>query len=495
MKLAQLLSIFEELHWGADFDAEVFNVTVDSREVKKNSVYVAIRGTKVDGHTFLPQVAEKGAIALIVESKDLIPSSYKGAVVVTENSRSAIDQIASRFYGDPAEYMFCVGVTGTNGKTSITYMVEAIFKEFGWTTGVMGTVDHHLGDHVWKSHMTTPGPVELQKRLSEFRALHADAAVFEVSSHALDQHRVDHIPFNAIVFSNLSRDHMDYHKDFEDYFKAKERLFSEIPYKYKNRKTTAVINADDPYGLKIETAGGVRSWYYGEKRGDFRFEILDESFQGCRINVRTPRGEHVFTLPLTGRHNIYNCLAAITVGMSAGASLDVCCNAMEKFKGVPGRLEKVENDKGLHVFVDYAHTDDALTSVLKSLNSVRKKNLMDEKLITIFGCGGDRDKGKRPMMTKAALDQSDLVFITSDNPRSEDPMLIIKDCLKAVPEEMIDKTVFIEQDRKTALSRAFKMANVGDIVLIAGKGHEDYQIVGDQVLPFSDVLVAKELLK
>ncbi|MDC0980154.1 UDP-N-acetylmuramoyl-L-alanyl-D-glutamate--2,6-diaminopimelate ligase [Bdellovibrionales bacterium] len=495
MKLAQLLSIYSELKWGESSHHDVVSLTADSRLVEKGSVFVAIRGVTVDSHHYIKGACEKGAIALIVEDTDFVPDLYKGAVVEVSNGRAALDQLASRFYGDPAEKIFCVGVTGTNGKTSIVYMVEEILKKFGWRVGVMGTVDHHLGDRHWKSALTTPDPVTLQKRLGEFLALRAQAVVFEVSSHALDQHRVDHIPFDTVVFSNLTRDHLDYHKDLDHYFRAKERLFAELPLSYQDRKTTAVINRDDPYGLKLGVAGGVRLWFYGEGGGEFQFKIVSEDFTGCRVELKTPRGEGEFHMPLPGRHNAYNAVAALAVGMSAGASLQVCCEALSSFRGVPGRLERVENSLGLFVFVDYAHTDDALRSVLSSLNQIRKRKGGDEKLITIFGCGGDRDRGKRPLMAKAAVEGSDTVFITTDNPRNEDPVSIINESLAAIPKELVDHSLFVEQDRKRAFSRAFEMAEPGDIVLIAGKGHESYQVIGSESFEFNDVAVAKDLLK
>lgn len=495
MKLAQLLAIYPQLRWGDSSEKEVKSITADSRNVEPGSLYVAIRGTQADGHNFIGNAVESGAIALVVEDSELVPESFCGALVLVENSRRALDRLSARFFGDPAEEMFCVGITGTNGKTSVAYLVEKIFRKFGWKVGVMGTVDHHLEDHVWKSELTTPGPVVLQKRLSEFNALHAEASVFEVSSHALDQHRVDNIPFDAVVFTNLSRDHMDYHDNMDHYFHSKERLFSQIPQNFADRRTTAIINIDDPYGAQISLAGGVRAWYFGEGKGDYRFRILKESFGGCEVHVETPRGEGRFLLPLPGRHNVYNAIAALAVAMSANASLKVCCEALSEFEGVPGRLQRVDSGRDFFVFVDYAHTDDALQSVLESLNQVRRSSEDANRLITIFGCGGDRDRGKRPMMAKAAVAGSDIVFITSDNPRSEDPMAIIQDSLVAVPKELVDQSVFVEQDRRRAFARAFQMASAGDIVLIAGKGHEDYQIVGDQVLSFSDVEVAKELLK
>ncbi len=495
MKLSQLLSLFAQLGWGDDPTATVEGVTSDSRQVKPGFVFVAVRGHAADGHLFLSQAVASGAIALVVEDSSQVPLDYKGAVVQVSSTREALDKIAARYFGDPAHELFCVGVTGTNGKTSVTYMIEHLLNRFGWPTGVLGTINHHLGEKIWNSELTTPDPVTLQKRIREFLSLNAKAVAFEVSSHALDQQRVDQIPFDVGVFTNLTRDHLDYHKDMETYFSAKERLFNSLLAKSKKHQVYAVINKDDPYGQRMQVGNNVKVWSYSEREGDFVFKILSQGFDGSKIQLRTPRGESEALIPLPGRHNIYNGVAAIATAMAAGMSLKAAAEAMSSFTGVPGRLQKVENNKKLNIFVDYAHTDDALKSVLSSLNHVRELSGKKNKIITVFGCGGDRDKGKRPLMAQVASELSDKVVITSDNPRTEDPMSIIQDGLNGLSQEIIKKKVSTQIDRRSAIAHALQSAQENDVILIAGKGHENYQIIGTKKIAFDDVAVVKELLQ
>lgn len=482
MTLTQLSSLFQA--GGLEFD---------SRKVKKNDVFVAIRGTASDGHQYLKDVCAKEVAAVVVEDKTQVPVNFKGAVVVVQSTRQALEVLAAQFYSSPAKKLFNVGVTGTNGKTSVTYMIESVLKEFGWDTGVIGTVDHHLGAHKWPTELTTPDPLTLQKRLADFVSLGAKAAAFEVSSHALEQDRADSIPFDVVVFTNLTRDHLDYHKTMENYFRAKEKLFFELPFR-SEKHVTAVINTSDEWGAKIRTADSVTRWSYGESKSDFKFEILKSDFSGSEFRLKSPRGEHALTIPLVGRHNVYNSVAALATGVAAGASVETAAKGLSRFRGVPGRLERVQNSLDVHVFVDYAHTDDALRTVLTALKQIREKARHNNKIIVVFGCGGDRDRGKRPLMAKAAVEGADLVVITSDNPRTEDPVQIIQEISAGIPRSDLNKSVFIEVDRKEAIRRAIGLAKSGDVVVIAGKGHEDYQIVGTQKFPFSDQLVAGEIL-
>ncbi|MCB0391758.1 MAG: UDP-N-acetylmuramoyl-L-alanyl-D-glutamate--2,6-diaminopimelate ligase [Bdellovibrionales bacterium] len=495
MKLAQLLAIYPQLKWGEYVNQDVTNLCDDSRKVERGSVFVAVKGYAVDGHKFIQEVIDKGAIALIVEDETYIPTNYLGAQVKVNDSRKALNLLASRFYDDPAQKLFCVGITGTNGKTSTAYLIEAIFNEYGWLSGVMGTIDHHIGDKIWKTELTTPGVLELQRRLREFVSIGARASVFEVSSHALSQSRVDSIPFKVGVFTNLTRDHLDYHKNIEEYFLAKQRLFKELPLLHPKEKFVAIVNTDDEFGKRIEVADGVKFYSYGKKQSDFSFRILKESFNGVHFFLETPRGEDEFFIPLPGEHNVYNAVAAITTAVTAGVSLQTCKDALAHFSGVPGRLQQIQNNKEIHIFVDYAHTDQALEAVLKALRKVGENVSNNYQLITVFGCGGDRDAGKRPLMMTAAKNFSDVVFLTSDNPRTEDPLKIIDDALKDVSPQEIDHNVFVEPDRKRAIERAINSAKKGDVILIAGKGHEDYQIIGKDKTHFSDVEVVREFLK
>lgn len=494
MKLQHLFSILPGIPENAFAHIEVTGVFNDARLVTPGSVFVAIRGSKLDGHSFLPDAVAKGAAALVVEDRSQVPAEFAGVVLQVANSREVLDILASRFYWDPGQELFCVGVTGTNGKTSVTYMTEAILNHGKIPTGVIGTVNHHLGEKVWPSEMTTPDPVFLQRRLREFRAEGALAVAMEVSSHALDQKRVDSVPFNTVIFTNLTRDHLDYHQTMENYLEAKQRLFTDLLWKTHKRPCFAIINTADKYGRRLRVADPAVLWTYGAKDSDIRYEIIKMDFALTHFKVWTPMGESEVKLPMSGVHNVMNALAALGAGLSAGLPLSVCVEALNSFTGVPGRLQSVPNNKDLSVFVDYAHSPDALENVLTSLNKVRESLQSEARIWTIFGCGGDRDKGKRPLMAQMALKYSDEVVITSDNPRTENPETIIQDILAGVAGGEKNKTTTIV-DRKEAIHETLKKARRGDVILIAGKGHEDYQIIGTQKFPFSDVKVAEEALQ
>ena len=491
-------------------DREVTAITFDSRQVNDSTVFVAIRGAKADGHSFLAEVLKKNPAAVVIEISEgpqdsvstqtlthalaSVPSAV--TVVKVPDTRVELERLARVFYGDPAEKLFSVVVTGTNGKTSTTYMVEAVLNHLKKPTGVIGTVNHHLGDHVWQTELTTPDALTLQRRLADFVELGAKAVAFEASSHALSQNRVGSIAFDAMIFNNLTRDHLDYHKTMEEYLLAKEKLFLELPAKIKTQKKNqpvAIINYSDEYGPRIRVAENVKLLSYGEVQSDFQFKILKCDFAGTEFELKTEKETKKLHIPLVGKHNVYNAVAAIAVGVSMGATLEVSHAGLNKFTGVPGRLQRVPHSKGLNVFVDYAHTDDALKTVLSALHEVRKTAGLTSKIIAVFGCGGDRDKGKRPLMAKAAIAGADQVVITSDNPRTESPGSIIDDILSGVMQTEMSHIV-VEIDRKIAIRKAIEMAQPGDVVLIAGKGHEDYQIIGAQKFPFSDFAVAEEVL-
>ena len=494
MKVSQLFAIYPEIHFGENINDDVSGITRDSREVEKGFVFVAVPGHQQDGHDYLDSAVENGASALVVSDPSRIPESFAGSWVKVESPRVALHRLASRYYGEPANELFCVGVTGTNGKTTITYMVEQVLKTHGWKTGVLGTINHHLEDHVWNSSLTTPDAIELQKRLREFRALGAQAAVFEVSSHALSQYRVDELPFDVAVFSNLTRDHLDYHLTMESYFKSKERLFSEVLAHSEKPDVYAVVNTSDDYGKKINVTDRARVFSYGERNAHLTFKVISQDFRGSLLQVKTPQGESRLHLPLPGRFNISNALAAMAVGLSAGISQSRIVEALEGFQGVPGRLQRVGGDGQPIVFVDYAHTPDALQKVLEELNEIRRASQLENRIITVFGCGGDRDKGKRPLMGKVAFDLSDYAFITSDNPRTEDPDQIIREIRDGMPEQGLSEKIFADPDRESAIGRALQMAHQDDVILIAGKGHETYQIIGNETLDFDDREVVIRLL-
>lgn len=491
MKLQQLFAALPgvpEIHESVDVTG-LFN---DARTVQAGGVFVAIRGGKFDGHDFLADAVKRGAVALVVSDPSKVPAGFTGFTMQTPDPRAVLDVLAARLAGDPAREMFCVGVTGTNGKTSIAYMSEAVLNAGRKPAGVIGTVDHHLGERVWPSGMTTPDPIFLQKRLREFRDAGAEAAVLEVSSHALDQRRADSVPFNAVVFTNLTRDHLDYHPDMEHYFAAKQRLCLDLLWRTTKHPSYAIINVDDPWGRRLRVADTAVLWTYGRDDADFQWTILRREFARTVFKLRTPMGDATVELPMGGDHNVQNATAAFAVGLAAGMSVADVTRALNEFRGVPGRLESVPGAGTLNVFVDYAHSPDALDNVLGSIASIRKNAKLKSKVWTVFGCGGDRDKGKRPLMLRAALRNSDRVVVTSDNPRTEPPDAIIAEILAGAPSR---EGLTALADRKAAIRFALENAAPGDVVLIAGKGHESEQIIGQEKFRFSDAEVARDLLR
>lgn len=480
---------------GDNFELEVHGICSDARKAELGFAFIAIPGEKVDGHQFIPEAIAKGATVLVVQDKTKVPGTFTGKIVEVENSRQTLDVLAARFYRDPSKEMFCFGVTGTNGKTSITYMIESILGRYKIPVGVLGTVNHHLGEQVWPSDMTTPDPISLQQRLREMREAGAKAIAMEVSSHALAQSRADAVQWNAAIFTNLTRDHLDYHADMNDYFQSKQKLFTDLLWQTPKDPTFAVVNIDDDWGARMKVAAPAILWTYGQRAdADFCFRILKSDFQRTDYEVRTPFGSARGWLPMCGEHNIYNAMAAVAAAVSAGIPVSYALEALTHFTGVPGRLQSVPNQKYLNVFVDYAHTPDALENVLRSLNHVKTEASSSAKIWTIFGCGGDRDKGKRPLMAQIAAKYSDRVYVTSDNPRTEDPTRIISDILAGFSEDDKQAKVFVEADRKKAIQTVINKASGNDVILIAGKGHEDYQIIGTQKNQFSDYEVAKEVL-
>ncbi len=494
MKISQLFSLYPQFKLGLNALRDINALTFNSKEVQANDVFIAVRGEKADGHDFLNEVCLKDVAGVVVESENKIPKDFNGSVLVVPDSRQALGPLAARFYGNPAASLYCVGITGTNGKTSTSYFVEHILNQFGQKTGVIGTINHHIDDKVWPSDLTTPDAITLQKRLREFVAFGGKALAMEVSSHALEQKRVVGIPFDCVVFTNFSREHLDYHLTLESYFAAKERLFSEVPAEFVDKKVIAVLNANDSAVAKTQLAANVHAVTFGENKSDYQFQILEMNYSKTRIRLVTSRGSVEIEIPLPGRHNVYNAVSALAVGVAAGASIETVTRALTTFSGVPGRLERVENAHDRHVFVDYAHKPEALREVLNLLVHVRKTGHLKSKIITVFGCGGDRDKGKRPIMGQIACELSDQVLITSDNPRSEGPQEIIDQILAGIEPAELSSKVKVEADRRKAIQLAIDLSSPGDVVLIAGKGHEDYQILNSKKVDFSDVDVARSSL-
>ena len=496
------------------FSGKISSICSDSRQVIPGSVFVALKGQKQDGHHYLQSAAEKGAQVLVVEKEQWIKqNSFRGMVCVVPDTRSILPVLLNQFYDHPSEKMFCVGVTGTNGKTTVSNMLAFLFSHCGWRTGMIGTIKNSFENKEEKSTLTTPNPVQLYGLLNRFQKKGAQAVVIEVSSIGLDQKRVEGLDFNLGVFTNLSEDHLDYHHNMQEYFQAKKKLFK-MPRSFSVGKNhfMAVLNMDDPYGVKLAEDIQTPHISYGRKNARFSYKILSVDLSGTRFVLYFDDRQIEVFLPIPGIYNVSNAVSALCCVYSAGFSLEKAVSALKHFPGVPGRMQRVCPDRYPLVFVDYAHTPQALKSVLNFLSSYClpfpftsdtqafiNKNKKPEipntqqsktgRLITVFGCGGERDREKRPLMAQAAENFSNKVIITSDNPRGEDPMDIINDCMKGVNDK---RKFIIEPDRRQAIRQALKNTKKTDIVLIAGKGHEREQIIGSKRHAFSDAAVVRE---
>ncbi|MDP6491476.1 MAG: UDP-N-acetylmuramoyl-L-alanyl-D-glutamate--2,6-diaminopimelate ligase [Kiritimatiellia bacterium] len=467
--------------------AEVTGISSDSRQVREGFVYVGIRGGRHDGRDFVPDAVARGAVACIVEGP--APTDSGGAVpaLSVPDARLAVALLASRFHGNPSSKLKVVGTTGTNGKTTVSYLVRDIFNQSGLQPGLIGTIAYEIGERAIPAARTTPEAAELQGLLAQMVSSGCQSAVLEVSSHSLDQKRVAGIDFDVGVFTNLTGDHLDYHLDMERYFAAKAGLFRQLGSGKKS--AYAVINADDPFGRRLADPGRYDAEVitYGTGRAaDVRAEIVELDARGSRITMASPWGNYKVETPLMGRFNVSNVLAAMTIAGAMGLDIETAGQALKHASGAPGRLEEIPTDTGFQVFVDYAHTDDALSNVLTTLREVTPG-----RLIAVFGCGGDRDKTKRPLMGRVAEIGADLTIATSDNPRSEDPADIIEQIVAGVHNR---NTVLVEIDRRDAIHKAISLAREGDIVLIAGKGHENFQEIGSRTIPFDDRQVAGDAL-
>jgi UDP-N-acetylmuramoyl-L-alanyl-D-glutamate--2,6-diaminopimelate ligase len=504
MKLGRILKGMAVQESKGDLDLEIAGLAYDSRQVKPGYLFVALRGSARDGHDFINEAVRNGASAVVLESegsgKDI---DNDVSVVRVRDSRAALSKLAAEFYGHPYRNMTMVGITGTNGKTTTSYLLESILLAAGARPGVIGTINDHLRQKIWEADVTTPESLELMKRLHNMAESGATHVVMEVSSHALDQGRVRDCPFQIAVFTNISRDHLDYHKSIEAYFEAKSRLFLGLGEWKTAQSAKAVINVDDPKGRALAELTDARVVTYGKQRGcDFRADGIRVGQEGITARLITPYGEIGISSRLLGGFNIYNILAASAAAMCLDVDPHAVASGVANLSGVPGRLELVKNSRSLSVVVDYAHTPDALMKVLEAV-----KPLVKGRLITVFGCGGDRDKGKRRLMGHVAGEISDLVFITSDNPRTEDPSAIAHQIEEGVRESGLEKLgevyrnlpvksgYVLELDRGNAISRAIGIAEENDFVLIAGKGHEDYQITGKGKRHFDDREVAAEAIR
>ena len=467
-------------------DAVVTGIAYDSRQVDSGHLFVALKGLHADGTSFARQAIDRGAV--VVVSEQPAPADTKVPWVVVEDARRALAMLAAAFHRHPSGDMQVVGITGTNGKTTTAFLVASIFEAANVRCGVLGTVGYRIGDEIREATHTTPEAPEVQGLLREMAGRGCGACAMEVSSHALSLHRVDGMRFAAGVFTNVTRDHLDFHADMDAYFQAKRRLFEMLP-----RDAPGVINLDDPRGAALAELVGRPVTYAINRPAAIMPGPLSFSLEGLTFDVRTPRGTLPVRSTLVGRPNVYNILAAVSTGTALGLSFDAIARGVTALAGVPGRFQVVSSAKDeVTVVVDYAHTDDALRNLLETARPLTRGRLM-----TVFGCGGDRDRTKRPLMGAVAGRLSDLILITSDNPRNEDPTRIIEEIQRGItPDTRRDSSQrsLTIVDRREAISAAIELARPGDLVLIVGKGHEKYQVIGTQVLPFDDVAVAREAL-
>ncbi len=467
-------------------DRAVESIAYDSRRVQRNGLFVALRGDKNDGHEFIGQAIENGASVIVAEREEKNP---RATCLLVENTRTALADLAATFYGLPARRLKLAAVTGTNGKTTTTFLIKHICEKAGLRCGLIGTVRYEIGERVLPAARTTPESLDLQELLAQIANAGCRAAAMEVSSHALAQERIRGLEWDVAVFTNLTQDHLDYHGTMENYFESKAKLFTQLAQQQKKRKPVAVVNMDDRYGErlldKIDKKISVITFGMGV-RADFRASNDRMEFGGTSYQLDARGKSYLVRLPLIGRFNVANSMAALAAANALGLNLREAVLSLGKSPQVPGRLEMVPAKRQFQVFVDYAHTPDALLNVLKTL-----RELEPGRLIAVFGCGGDRDRQKRPLMGQVVDLNADHAIITSDNPRKENPDAIIAQIEKGFRSDRYEKIV----DRAAAIGRAVELAQPRDIVLIAGKGHENYQEFADHTVPFDDIQVARRALE
>jgi UDP-N-acetylmuramoyl-L-alanyl-D-glutamate--2,6-diaminopimelate ligase len=485
MRLTRLIKALKHSHpiayTGPDFDVK--GISCNSKKVGNGFLFVAINGASKNGGMFINEAIEKGARAVIAEASELSRyADVRVPCIAVKDVRKALAIVSAEFYGNPSGKINVVGITGTNGKTTLSYLIESLLKNSGRNPAVIGTINYRFNAKVLESKNTTPGPVELQSMLAEMARGRVDYCVMEVSSHALHQDRAAGIAFHSALFTNLTQDHLDYHKTIKNYFQSKTRLFSNL-----SASAFSVINADDAYGSKLKRYAPCKVITYGithkadVKAEDIRFDSTHTEFL-----IVTAEREIKIKTKLIGLYNVYNLLAAIAWALEEGIDVPVIQSVAERFHSVPGRLEKINFKGDFSVFVDYAHTEDALRNVIRTLRQVAKK-----RIIVVFGCGGERDKAKRPKMGRVVSDLADYAVITNDNPRSENPQDILHDITQGIKKN----NYRVVADRMEAIKKSLSIAMAGDIVLIAGKGHEHYQILKDKTLRFDDRLAARKCLR
>ena len=500
MRLKEFLMLAEVEEVSGDRDQEkISGLAYDSRKVGAGQIFFAIPGEMADGHDFAAEAIKRGAAAIVCARKTAEAQGV--AFVRVKDVRRVMGQWSAHFYHRPSQKLKLVGVTGTNGKTTVTYLIESMLRAAGIEPGVIGTINYRYRGEEVPSHHTTPESLDLQELMDKMLGAGVKAVTMEVSSHAMVQERVRGLDFDIGVFTNLSRDHLDYHRDMDDYFSAKSRFFTDYLKASAKRRKAAVIYADDPRGPELMAKlvnEELEVWSYGESRQwDIHPLQVEKSVAGLRGKIVAKDRTIEFVSPLIGAANLQNIMGAVGVGLALGLDPKAVAQGIARLRAVPGRLEKVANDRGIAILVDYAHTPDALEKVLGAV-----RPLTEGRLITVFGCGGDRDRGKRPLMGEIAARLSDVAVLTSDNPRTENPLAILTEVEMGAQKTQLKKTAAarlaaepgycVEADRRAAIRIALDAAQPGDSVLIAGKGHEDYQILGAAKIHFDDREVARE---
>ncbi len=479
MKIRDLIYDLELEEIKGDYGTEVKGIAKDSRQIKEGYLFFMNKNNRM----YLDDAKRRGASAIVTDMDESISIP---CLIRVKDVDKAMGHIASRFLGEPSKYMCITGITGTNGKTTTCFLIESILRAAGKKVGLIGTVFYRYNGHVLKAKNTTPGAIELQKILKEMKDSETTHVTMEVSSHGLDQRRVEGVHFDICIFTNISHDHLDYHGDFTAYREAKSLLFKYYLAESCKAKKSAILNGDDPNVSHFIPPQGIATYFYGLK-GDYEATVKTyvQDIDGMEVKISLMGEEIKARSSLIGHFNLYNLLAASLAGRILGVQTWEIKRGLERFSGVPGRMERVKNDRGYHIFIDYAHTPDALENVLKALSALKRG-----RLIVVFGCGGDRDREKRPLMGKIATSLADISIITSDNPRSEKPEDIIEDIKKGVSGSNYKEIV----DRKEAIYEALRLMRSDDVLLIAGKGHEDYQIIGERIIHFSDREIVEEAI-
>lgn len=489
--LSRLLEGYPVRRHHGPLDVEISSVVNDSRKAEGNSLFVAIHGYQINGDRFITDAINRGARAIVTESsldesKEWNPENQNLTAIQVENGRHALAWISKEFYRNPSGRMHLVGITGTNGKTTLTYILETIYRTAELPAGVIGTINYRYGGTVIPASTTTPESLDINRMLDEMVRKKIIHCFLEISSHSLSLNRVDGMAFEVAVFSNLSRDHLDFHKTLEQYKETKKSLFHD----YEVKKQ--VLNIDDETGREIMKETSRPTLTTGiDHLADIMAEDVALSPQGSQFTLNTPMGSRKVDTRLLGKHNIYNALSAVATALHQNISLDDIVRGLQSVKKIPGRFERLDHGQPFTVVVDYAHTDDAMRNVLQAAKALARK-----KIIAVFGCGGDRDHGKRKEMGRVALELSDYAIITSDNPRSEDPQSIIDEIGEGIPLQAKENLDYIMiANREDAIEHAIHTAKAGDMVLILGKGHEDYQILKNETIHFDDREIAAEVLR